>query len=149
MDRSLLPPIARHRRVRYFEWALAEGRPVDAQAITAVLGAKAEHAEPLDRWTPDAVRYVLWCGVGDWCCDRALDVPPGTAEALWSLLDHLVATAELAPGSGAESDLRAPLIDSGGLDTRGRRRRHPSLRGGRMPRPDDAAGSRVVELHAP
>jgi hypothetical protein len=57
---------------------------------------------------------------------------------MWTLLDHLARHDGFDAGSDPLSALREPLVDSGGLDARGRavgargRRTHPSF--GRAPR---------------
>lgn len=122
MDRTLLTPAARRRRVRCFEWSLANGRPVTGPGVTAVLGAKSGLSEPVDRWTEEVVRELLWVGIENWCLERGVEVPPDTPEALWNLLDHLTAERALAAGSDPIEALRAPLLDCGGLDGQGRRR---------------------------
>jgi hypothetical protein len=133
-----LPVWLRRFRVEVLLWAFREGRPVDADALSAVLGAKhARDDEPIHQWTRLSVRALLWSGVPDWCEQHGLAVPPATASTIWTVLDHLAARDGFDPGSDPLSQLREPLVDSGGLDARtGAPRRvrtgrvaHPSTRG--------------------
>jgi hypothetical protein len=130
-----LPVWLRRHRLEVLLWAFREGRPLDAIALTAVLGAKHERDdEPFFQWSRHSVRALLWCEISTWCARHELVTPPATASTMWTLLDHLAANDRFDPGSDPLSLLREPLVDSGGLDARGRvasRRRpaHPSLRG--------------------
>ncbi|HEX7097486.1 MAG TPA: hypothetical protein VF183_16500 [Acidimicrobiales bacterium] len=132
-----LPVWLRRIRVEVLLRAFREGRPVDPVALSAVLGAKhARGEEPFQQWSRYTVRELLWGGVDAWWRehDGAGSPPPDTVAAtIWALLDHLDATRGFAPGSDPVALLREPLIDSGGLDRRGRPRRqrsrlrHPSM----------------------
>jgi hypothetical protein len=133
-----LPLWLRRYRVEVLLWAFREGRPVDADALTALLGAKHDRVdEPIHRWTRITVRALLWSGVPAWCLQHDLPVPQATAATMWTVLDHLAARDGFDPGSDPLSRLREPLVDSGGLDARtGAPRRarsgrvaHPSTRG--------------------
>ena len=130
-----LPPWLRRHRVEILLWAFREGRRLDSDALTAVLGAKhARVDEPFSQWTHAVVRELLWCEVADWCLSRHLPTPPTVAVTIWAVLDFLEAADGLdTSGSDPVGLLRAPLIDSGGLGLDGRPRtrrrsrpRHPS-----------------------
>jgi hypothetical protein len=126
-----LPLWLRRLRLEVLLWAFHEGRPVDAGALTAVLGAKHARAdEPFARWTRPAVRELLWLDVARWCEARGSAAPRATALTLWTLLDHLDPVDGFAPRSERLALLREPLLDSGGVDPRlARARRTPVTRG--------------------
>jgi hypothetical protein len=120
---SLLDPAARRVRVEVVRWALAHGRPLSADALTAVLAAKAARgSEPTARWQVESVRELVWSDVLHWCRQCGVAVPARLPETLWTLLDWLEATGGFAPGSDPLALLREPLCDSAGLDRRGRPR---------------------------
>ena len=129
-----LPVWLRRWRVEILLWAFREGRRLDSEALTAVLGAKhARLDEPITQWTRHTVRELLWCDVAEWCAERELAVPEAVAVTTWAVLDYLAASDAFGPGSDPLAALRVPLVDSGGLRADGRprsqsrsRRAHPS-----------------------
>ena len=132
---AALPVWLRRLRVEVLLWAFREGRPIDAAALTAVLGAKhVRDDEPFHQWSRLTVRALLWFEVADWCADNGEEPSATTAATMWTLLDHLAAGERFDPGSDPLSLLREPLVDSGGLDGRtgtprrgaAARRNHPS-----------------------
>ena len=136
-----LPVWLRRFRLEVLLWAFREGRPLDPAALTAVLGAKHHRSEePFHQWSRHSVRELLWVDIDGWWREVVADgsPPPAAAAAtLWTLLDHLDAVDGFAPGSDPLVLLREPLVDSGGVDRRGRpasrrsRARHPSMQGAR------------------
>jgi hypothetical protein len=116
---EVLPVWLRRFRVEVLLWAFREGRPVDAAALTALLGAKhARDDEPFHQWSRHTVRALLWFEVADWCADHGVEPTAAAAATMWTLLDHLAAGERFDPGSDPLSLLREPLVDSGGLDHR-------------------------------
>jgi hypothetical protein len=119
-----------HRRA-VSRYALAEGRPLNLDAITAILAAKQVEAEhdgrPFTRWTTDGLVGFLWGTVVEWCTARGLGLPAGTAESLWTYLTFLDDTGELASGSARIDHLRQALRENTGITAAGRAR-HPSGR---------------------
>jgi len=136
-----LPVWLRRFRLEVLLWAFREGRTIDPVALTAVLGAKHHRSEePFQQWSRHTVRELLWIEIEAWWREVVADgsPPPATAAAtLWTLLDHLDGVDGFAPGSDPLAQLREPLVDSGGLDRRGKlaarrhRTRHPSMQGAR------------------
>lgn len=126
-----LPLWLRRFRVEVLLWAFRERRPVDAAALVAVLGAKhARVDEPFAQWSRHTVRELLWVEVGQWCELHDISAPPSTATTMWTLLDHLDVTDGFGCGSDPLALLREPLLDSGGVNAKGRKpvKRHPSQR---------------------
>ncbi|HUP74405.1 MAG TPA: hypothetical protein VM282_15285 [Acidimicrobiales bacterium] len=128
----LLPVPVRQLRLEVLLWALRQGQPVEAEALTCILLAKDTHDDPYTVWTAESVRRLLWIDIVALC--EALERPPPELVALtmWTLLDFLAATDRFAGGSDPLELLREPLIDSGGFALRRRvassRRRHPAAR---------------------
>jgi hypothetical protein len=133
-DLDDLPVWLRRTRVEVLLWAFRSGHPIDAGALTVVLGAKhARDGETFAQWTRHTVRELLWVDIPDWCDERGTPVPTAAPATMWALLDHLAAADGFGPGSDPLPLLREPLVDSGGLDRHGRPRGRASFRGGRHP----------------
>jgi hypothetical protein len=121
-------PAVRCLRRRVAAWALANGRPVDRDALAAVVGARTrcgDHAAT--PWTATDVGTLLWVGIGEWCAAVGADLPdPGrTARTLRTLLDYLGAHRLLPDGSDPLATLRRAVSDYGGGQA-GARSRHPT-----------------------
>mgnify|MGYP001813167840 CR=1 FL=1 len=136
-----VPPLHRQRRVdprhaldaddralrrRVLAHSLQEGRPLSADAVTAVLAAKAWRDELPELYTEATVRELLWVDILVWCEAHELELPLDAPEALWSLLVVLHADGALHPRSDSLEVLRRPLLDCGGLTPTGHRQ--PNLR---------------------
>lgn len=121
-------------------WAMAQGHPVPAEAVRAVLGAA-----PVDGvWTEDAVDELVWSGVVGWCRHTGHAIPERGAEGLWVYLEYLDATGRLPAGSHELERLLRPLRHwanlgpSGRPVLRDRPRRSRSNTHPRNPREQDA-----------
>lgn len=132
---DLLPVPLRRERLEVLLWAFRLGRPVNADALSAVIGAKHDAiTAPYRQWKQDHVRELLWCGVAGWCAQHDAPVPGPVAPTMWTVLDFLQSTRGFARGSDSLRLLREPLVDSGGIQPDGRARgarrtsrtRHPS-----------------------
>jgi hypothetical protein len=121
----------REHRCAVARYALAKGRPLNLDAITAILSAKELECEterhPFTRWTTDGLVTFLWGTVAEWCATRGIAIPPSTAESLWTYLTFLDDTGELASGSARIDRLREALRENTGI-TAGGRARHPAGR---------------------
>jgi hypothetical protein len=116
----------RRDRLEVLLWAFRLGRPLNADALTAVLGAKHDGvAAPYRQWKQDHVRELLWGDLAGWCAQHELPVPDGVAPTIWTVLDFLHATGCFGRGSDSLRLLREPLVDSGGMRRDGRPRRTP------------------------
>ena len=121
---------ARPRRARHVDrpdrsvlaWALRHGRPADADALAAILGARQEHAPGSTVWRAADLWSLLWVGVPSWCATHGVPVPDRVVETLWTLIDHLEATAQLDARSDAPAALRRAVQSCAGLDGAGRPR---------------------------
>ena len=126
-----LPEDLRQHRCDVARYALAEGLPLNLDAITVVLAAKqfesSTDRRPFTRWTSTHLMGFLWGTVVDWCRLTDVAVPPSTAESLWTYLTFLFEQGELASGSSRLSDLREVLVEHTNLSRAGRAA-HPSSR---------------------
>jgi hypothetical protein len=135
MEQRDLIDIRQHRRhslevrrwlARVGEWALAHGRPLNVDAFTVIVLAKAEQAgQPLELWTQEGVFEFVWAHAQNWCALHGLETPGAVAETLWTLLAYLDAADGFAAGSDPWVQLKSPLLAYGGLRRDGRSR-HPS-----------------------
>jgi hypothetical protein len=119
---AVLPWRRRERRLlaEMREWALEHGRSVDLDLVALVLAAKDRATgQPLHRWARTGVNRCLAVDVPNWCSLAQVLWPEGVPEALWQLLDFLVATDRLDPASDPLAELRKPLQCYGGLDDTG------------------------------
>ena len=121
-----LDPVLREQRTRAARWALAQGRPLNLDAITVILAVRQFEAEadraPFTRWTTRGLVGFLWGSATTWCETVGVDLPPSLTESLWTYLSFLSAESELASGSAPLSQLREVLVESGGLNRSGRAR---------------------------
>jgi len=129
----LLSVPIRQLRLEVLLWALRQGQPVEAEALTCILLAKdSQLDDPFTVWTAESVRRLLWVDIVALCDELDRRPPDLVAPTLWTLLDFLAGTHRLAHGSDPLALLREPLIDSGGIGRRRRvapsRRRHPAAR---------------------
>ena len=121
---AAVAPVATTMRSRIVDvrrWALAAGRPVDADVIALVLAGKTSwRDEPLDRWTRIGVYQNLYADVPNWCSVRFVLLPAELPEVLWLYLSYLDGTDQFQAGSDPLRELRKPLRCYGGLDPDGR-----------------------------
>lgn len=121
----------REHRCAVARYALASGRPLNLDAITAILAAKEIESEsdrhPFTRWTTDGLVSFLWGTVAEWCTARGIALPASTAESLWTYLTFLDEAGELASGSARIDRLQEALRENTGITAAGRAR-HPAGR---------------------
>jgi hypothetical protein len=121
----LSPVLTRHRRA-VARWALAQGRPLNLDAVTVILAVREFEADadraPFTRWTTQGLVGFLWGSAISWCESREIEVPVGLNESLWTYLSYLAAERELASGSASLAALREVLVETGGLSRSGRAR---------------------------
>ena len=121
----LSPTLAHHRRA-VARWALAQGRPLNLDAVTVILAVREFEAEadraPFTRWTTQGLVGFLWGSAISWCESRDVEVPSGLTESLWTYLSYLASERELAAGSASLAALREVLVETGGLNRSGRAR---------------------------
>ena len=121
-----LDAVLREHRTEVARWALAQGRPLNLDAITVILAVRQFEAEtdraPFTRWTTRGMVGFLWGSATTWCETIGVDLPPSLNESLWTYLSYLHAAHELASGSAPLNQLREVLVESGGLNRSGRAR---------------------------
>ncbi|MBU6215956.1 MAG: hypothetical protein KGR17_05070 [Acidobacteria bacterium] len=113
-------PVSHHLRSRRREvaaWSLAQGTPVDRDALAAVLGSidgRAPSTAP-ERWTTGRIAGLLWEGVLGWCRANGVGPPPPTVvrSTLVTYLRFLAAHQLLAPGSDRPAQLRRAVAEHG------------------------------------
>jgi hypothetical protein len=110
-----LTPGASTLRLRATQWALANGRRLDYDALTVILSAKAEVPVPVWRWTEDDVWRLWWIDLSGWCTRRGVRTPDGLATTMLTLLAHLDDTNGFAHGSDSLDDLEAAMESAGAL----------------------------------
>lgn len=127
-DQVQLSPSSRALRRAVQAWALANGTPVNVDALSMVLAAKvANHVVPVALFTEDMVWQLLWIDVFTWCANRNLDVPDDIAVTLWAVLSYLDEVDGFHADSDPVAELRSPLMSSAGLGPNGDVR-HPTGR---------------------
>ena len=124
-----LPADQRQERVDVARWALANGRPMNLDAITVVLAAKAFEAglegRPYRRWTSAGVLTFLLGSAVEWCRQSGVERPPSFGETLFTYLSWVAETGQLASGSSPRGELLDAAADVGGLTRAGRSRVRP------------------------
>jgi len=114
----------RMHRVEVSRWALAQGRPLNLDAITVVLAVRQFEADAdgqaFTRWTTQRLIAFLWGSAVEWCDVHGVALPEGLNETLWSYLSFLDKTKTLAGGSSKLGQLRSVLVEMGGLTKAGR-----------------------------
>ncbi len=120
----------RLHRCEVARWALAAGRPLNLDAVTVILAARSFESSidghPFKRWTSQSVITFTWGAASQLCASRGIELPPTTAESLYTYLAFLSDTDQLAPGSSPRRPLLETVVDVSGLRTDGRRRLHES-----------------------
>lgn len=121
-----LDPTLRALRCEIARWALAEGRPLNLDAITVILAAR--HREALaegrsfNRWTTNSVLTFLFGTADVWCDDQGVAHPPHLGESLFTYVEFLHASGVLSADSSRIVALRSTIADLAGLSTDGHRR---------------------------
>lgn len=96
-------PVLRRRHLEVRTWALSRGQPVEADALTVVLGslAEAERRDGTDPrlWTKARILEFVWGHCPIWCLEHALAVPRATPDALRVWWAYLLDSGGLSPGS--------------------------------------------------
>lgn len=129
-----LPPELRRHRLGVMRWALANGRPLNLDAITLILAVRS-FEQRLDRrpflqWTGPSVMTFLWASTIEWCDQHDVALAENMAETLWTYFDSLHDRDAFASGSDGVGLLRSALQEHGGLGPDGRQHR----RGPKVPR---------------
>lgn len=121
-----LPPRLRQERVEVARWALAQGRPLNLDAITVVLGAKHFEAglerSPFRRWTTKGVLTFALGSAVEWCLHQGVARPMTFGESLYTYVAWLGAEKHLTSGSSPLPDLLTTIADVTGLTRQGRAR---------------------------
>jgi hypothetical protein len=121
-----LSPDLRVHRVEVSRWALAQGRPLNLDAITVVLAVRRFEADTdgqaFTRWTSQRLIAFLWGSAVEWCDVHGVEMPEALNESLWTYFSYLDRTKTLAGGSSQLSQLRDVLVEMGGLTKAGRSR---------------------------
>ena len=116
----------RAHRCDVARWALGAGRPLNLDAITVILGARSFEASvdghPFTWWTGQSIITFTWGTAAQWCNNHGVELPPTTAESLFTYLAFLADTNQLAKGSSSRRSLLETVIDVSGLASDGRRR---------------------------
>lgn len=118
-DVAHLPPDVRQLRRSVLRAGLARGESINPDALSVILSARLAMAGPLRYMTEEIVWDLLWFDICNWCGLRAIDIPTGVNQAMWSLLHHLHESGEMHPQSDDLEELCTPLYSSGGLDRSG------------------------------
>lgn len=117
-------------------WALEAGRPLNLDAATVILAAKAFEStvdgRPFNRWAASGSVTFLWATVPEFCAARNVEVPACLAESLWTWFDFLSRHRQFASGSSTLGALREVLVDSAGLTRAGRASRRPQRPAGEV-----------------
>lgn len=128
-----VPPEVRRERRSVIGWALANGRPVERDALCAVVAARRSTSPDGAPLTTGDVGVLLWVGIAAWCRARGADLPaPGaTRRSLLTYVEYLAATGELPEGSDSAASLREAVTEYAGQDRPARSSRHPAARSAR------------------
>ncbi len=95
---------------------MARGRPVDPDAASALLAAKAARApEPLTLLDDDVVTELLWIDVFAWCADHGVAPPTAVAATLHTWVDQLGSTGQLTTTSDPVDALHDAINAAGGV----------------------------------
>ena len=116
----------RAHRCDVARWALSVGRPLNLDAVTVILGARSFEASvdghPFTWWTGQSIITFTWGTAAQWCSSHGVELPPTTAESLYTYLAFLADTNQLAQGSSPRRSLLETVVDVSGLASDGRRR---------------------------
>lgn len=122
-DRIQLDAEQRHHRCEVARWALANGRPLNIDAITVILAAR--HAEAAierrapTRWTTRTVLTFFFGSVEQWCTEAGVRLPDHLGESLHTYLLFLDAHGSLAKGSSTITELSSSVRHISGLSAAG------------------------------
>jgi hypothetical protein len=119
-----LSPLLRQHRCEAARWALATGRPLTIDAITAILAAKEFDAtvsgERFDHWTRSSVLTFLFGSAVEFCRQNNVDLPSSVGESLVTYLQYLEASHGFAPKSSPVAALIQTVTELSGLTPSGR-----------------------------
>ncbi len=132
---------ARRLRLDVTTWAMATGAPIDFDALTVILAAKAEDLAPLRLWRDEDVWRLWWIDLSTWCARRGLRPPAQLAATMRTLFDHLEAVDGFDAASDERSLLAAALGAAGATD-----RRHPAAGTAGSDRPRGPKSTRGLHL---
>jgi hypothetical protein len=114
------------------QWALANGVPVDPDALAVVVGTLLDderaHGVARTQWTEARVVEFMWTACLLWCLEHGIGPPPGVADGLRAYWAHLASLGAFSPDSEPLSRLVAALTACSGP---ARPRQRPSGRSGR------------------
>jgi hypothetical protein len=113
-------PVGHHLRSRRRDvavWSLAQGRPVDRDALAVVLNSSTDpnRSDSPDRWTSERVAGLLWEGVLGWCRANSVAPPPpdDVRATLLAYLRYLGEHRLLAEDSDRPAQLRRAVAEHG------------------------------------
>lgn len=116
----------RLHRCEAARWALEAGRPLNLDALTVILSARALEASvdghPITHWTTQNIITFTWGAATQLCNSRGIALPATTAESLYTYLAFLSDTGRLAPNSSPPEMLLETVVDVSGLRADGRQR---------------------------
>jgi hypothetical protein len=135
--RTIAPRPVRHHVRSVREWALASGRGVCADSLTAIVAAADRPLDAPSVWRADDVASLVWIEVYAWCEQEEVPLPTHLPETLWVYLAWLAAHDLLAADSDPVAVLQATLGAHTGLTRAGRPRVRPHRP--RAPRPEGPA----------
>jgi hypothetical protein len=107
-------------------WALAEGQPLNLDALTVILAARHHEAlvegRPFNRWTANSVLTFLFGTADDWCDRHGVARQQHLGESLLTYVNFLHTSGVLSSGSSPIRQLRGTISDLAGLTPAGHRR---------------------------
>jgi len=117
----------RHHRSEVARWALANGHPIERDALAVVVAVRADPGTGTidQRWDVDEVEQVMWAAVPMWCAAHHIDSPADVGTTLGTYLRYLSAHRRLAAGSDGILALRRAVADHRPGPERSRAR-HPA-----------------------
>ncbi len=114
----------RQHRCDISRWALSQGRPLNIDALSSILGAKLTDStlerREFARWVSKSIVVFLHASVPNWCHANSVDVPQHLAESLFTYVSYLHHHNLLAPGSSASDALFETIVEFGCLSKSGR-----------------------------
>lgn len=120
------PATRKHRR-QVLSWALANGHPVDRDALAVVTAIRSHpiNGQPRLEWSVDQVGRLLEAHAPAWCRSHQVAEPSNVAATLRTYLRWLSANGKLAVGSDRTADLGRAIADYC-TGPHGGRSRHPA-----------------------
>jgi hypothetical protein len=113
-------PVSHHLRSHRRDvavWSLAQGRPVDRDALAVIVNCSTDptRVDSPDRWTSDRVAGLLWQGLLGWCRANGVAPPPpdDVRATLLTYLRYLTEHRLLSDNSDRPSQLRRAVAEHG------------------------------------